>query len=1780
MRVDAGRERRRCASAGRAHHPMVLGEQLYQKCFRWCVGAGRAHHLVSLAGSDVDDGLLPCGKLAGQMRWSGWPMRGWRIGEAGKPGPGRTVDERRTVGSRSAGRSPANVLTRIVVANVTSWGAGWRGLIKADADVYCVQEARIAAEGREVAASEASGRGLVLRPGDAVDGEHLLAFAHKEGLRHLRSVELVGVELRMRERMQYAVVHFGRKRALHIIQLYGLADGSRASIDFNVSIVTTAVGWLRSLGDVPALVVGDFNLNLAEVALDGPLAMAGWVDVFSNAGPTCIPSNGAPSRIDYVLASRPARDLIERISIRWDLGLATHAALILEMRAEAPEKAWMRRPVQPLDGPQSTNWGEDQAAATATIVSDYGPSVRNAIAAGDFNRGWSTLERAMREWLAKRRGDHEVPARRYANAKWCAEVPRTSGRDGEAQSRTADQALLRVRRLRAFWHSVGQGSRLWSRSQFTMGQVGVLTPQNRDLPHGSIDVRMGCLPYQARCILDALVAADRDNPLWSPAWCEFGHHPFAAYAPLLDRAERELKEAAQESRRTRKDAWFKWVTDSLEDRGGRLYRWIRGGAASAAVMVPDPQAGGDDARAGSRAWILSLRGGPSAQLRTLETHWRKLWQRPYDRPVPEEWLEELDALPPFPERTVWTVEGVKGILRRMAKRKASGLDGWTVAELRLLPDELLGLIVLMFEAIEAGGSWPEQLKEPEGLLLPKGVGDLGDPMDRRPIWLLPMLYRVWAAGRAQLFARWRASWPDGDGGFGAEELAWELALDLEAAEANGEDICGAALDWRKAFDNVPLCNLDPLLTRAGVPDWIRRPLVAAYTAQRRLRVEGALGQRWKPTSGILPGCALAVFVLSVMVRPWDRKVARIHDSLRRRIYVDDLAFWARGLADDVAPAITEGLEVTKLFQDAMGWCLHTGKGKSAQFANTASVRAWLKSQCAEVEVTTHVKDLGVVATAGRRARTPVTAGRMGTAIGRMKRVACLPVPFERRCQLAAASGTAAGIYGAACGAPPARELESLRRAARVAVCHGGSRAAPEIVFGLLSPTWRLDPKAVTVIAPIWQAVKAIRDGRLQMSTWRTTVNAVEAGQGRRVGPVAAALRGMVRLGIGTNIEKWAGVRCAPQGWVPADRTKSESLKVLLEAWRGSQWRELAERRGDFAHVTDGVDEWATKRVLSGGVKGVPRLPPDAAGALRTVLAGNVVTERIAAHWTTRSACPHCGLEVEDHEHRFWRCPAWEGARTAALGGPGASMALRGRLDAAVARTGVLAAQPELVALAEAASVAPMHMPVTAEELIDAALPGDSGQVARRKIWSDGSCVHPLDPLMARAAWGLHVQGVGGAQPLDLAGPVDRAQTAQRAELAAALAATRAVRQPIELISDSQWVVRSIARIAAGADPIEWKHADLWVLLVPAIRQKQIFARWTPAHKTAEEYTRRGLQELDRLGNAAADANATAMATTRLPPQNIVERRDQQLRSLAEAQRVIAFTELAALKANHGNGSTSAPRIKRRWADVRRGVRAAWRGSAATAAASISAAEVQRRPVGELPSPLHELKLDGAILGCSSCGKTAVKARWTSLAYGRCAANAGDQQLTWRRVPHEIVEDASRISCTRCGGSVPLCRRSTFDGKRCPAWKTEPPDPNPSEVLDWGAWYLHVMGHRVAGNDRPQPRGATAAAEPEARDPPVPGHRAQDVQALLTGEAWRPHVAAQGPGHVACISCGSTARSWARLQAAPCNGWRARLPPRVAALVLLGSNIVRAGGPPARFAALLSTRLNEQPRPPD
>eukprot|EP00974_Lingulodinium_polyedra_P070364 6809208-Lingulodinium_polyedra.AAC.1 len=60
---------------------------------------------------------------------------------------------------------------------------------------------------------------------------------------------------------------------------------------------------------------------------------------------------------------------------------------------------------------------------------------------------------------------------------------------------------------------------------------------------------------------------------------------------------------------------------------------------------------------------------------------------------------------------------------------------------------------------------------------------------------------------------------------------------------------------------------------------------------------------------------------------------------------------------------------------------------------------------------------------------------------------------------------------------------------------GAPRYANEVVFGLLSTTWRLDPAAVACIGPIARAIRALRAGTVGRE-WRRDIAAAVLADAR------------------------------------------------------------------------------------------------------------------------------------------------------------------------------------------------------------------------------------------------------------------------------------------------------------------------------------------------------------------------------------------------------------------------------------------------------------------------------------------------------------------------------------------------------------------------------------------------------------------------------------------------------------------------------------------------------------
>ncbi len=72
--------------------------------------------------------------------------------------------------------------------------------------------------------------------------------------------------------------------------------------------------------------------------------------------------------------------------------------------------------------------------------------------------------------------------------------------------------------------------------------------------------------------------------------------------------------------------------------------------------------------------------------------------------------------------------------------KAPGADGWTIEEFRRLPFPAWLQAEQLLELVERKGAWPRKLRTIIYVMIPKpGAREAGE---RRPIALLPMLYRV------------------------------------------------------------------------------------------------------------------------------------------------------------------------------------------------------------------------------------------------------------------------------------------------------------------------------------------------------------------------------------------------------------------------------------------------------------------------------------------------------------------------------------------------------------------------------------------------------------------------------------------------------------------------------------------------------------------------------------------------------------------------------------------------------------------------------------------------------------------------------------------------------------------------------------------------------------------------------------------------------------------------------------------------------------------------------
>ena len=147
--------------------------------------------------------------------------------------------------------------------------------------------------------------------------------------------------------------------------------------------------------------------------------------------------------------------------------------------------------------------------------------------------------------------------------------------------------------------------------------------------------------------------------------------------------------------------------------------------------------------------------------------------------------------------------------------------------------------------------------------IPKGEGL--DPLNLRPLSVLPLVYRAWAAIRCSQCTLWQESWIT-DGQHGARkghscsDALYNITGQMEQAMVGEKSLFGCAIDFSKAFDHVPQAITPEILRRLGLDPLVLKPLEFMYAnLQRYFKARGYIGLPFRATNGIMQGCPLSVF---------------------------------------------------------------------------------------------------------------------------------------------------------------------------------------------------------------------------------------------------------------------------------------------------------------------------------------------------------------------------------------------------------------------------------------------------------------------------------------------------------------------------------------------------------------------------------------------------------------------------------------------------------------------------------------------------------------------------------------------------------------------------------------------------------------------------------------------------------------------------------------------------------------------------------------------------------
>ena len=255
---------------------------------------------------------------------------------------------------------------------------------------------------------------------------------------------------------------------------------------------------------------------------------------------------------------------------------------------------------------------------------------------------------------------------------------------------------------------------------------------------------------------------------------------------------------------------------------------------------------------------------PGTILNEAKTFWNQFWNMKRDEPADDAMIQEgFDTLPQLPEmQTGFTMVDLEWAMGKLQVGKAKGMDGFSNFEIRNMPLSLRPFLLELLNLFTTTGKWPAALSHARMALLNK-TETVGDISSTRPITILATVYRLWGKMMTRkmldhVLPHLPQSLFGSVPGRCAADMTAAIQLQMEEALLTKTDLAGISLDFSKAYNTLSRPLLECINTRLGMQKaWT--PYVAFLDSlKRHFTCGGSWGQSITSTVGVPEGCPVAV----------------------------------------------------------------------------------------------------------------------------------------------------------------------------------------------------------------------------------------------------------------------------------------------------------------------------------------------------------------------------------------------------------------------------------------------------------------------------------------------------------------------------------------------------------------------------------------------------------------------------------------------------------------------------------------------------------------------------------------------------------------------------------------------------------------------------------------------------------------------------------------------------------------------------------------------------------